>query len=70
MIGEFSQSGGDGRDITVYKDHAYSQGYGGSWTWHANGGGHHSDDFYTQSRGTEHLRGRTSPGGRVDIELN
>jgi len=53
-------------------NHAYYQGYSGGWTWQANGGGEGSDDFQTQARGMNWLRGRNDQlaGGRVDINLN
>jgi hypothetical protein len=52
-------------------DHAYNEGYAGIWTWQANGGGVHSDDFGTQARGLQHIRYRNDQnlGGRVAINL-
>lgn len=71
VVGELSQDGGDGRDITVMFDWAYNQGYAGIWTWQANGGGYHSDDFNTQARGLQFIRNRNNQnlGGRVAINL-
>ena len=71
VIGEFSQSGGDGRDITTQFDWAYTQGYSGAWSWQANASGENSDNFPNQARGLNSLRGRNdqSTGGRVDIQL-
>ena len=71
LLGEFSQSGGDGRDITSQFDWAYKQGYCGAWSWQANGGGEGSDNFDNQARGVASLRGRNdqNAGGRVDIIL-
>nr|BBB35836.1 endo-1,4-beta-mannanase [Eisenia fetida] len=70
-IGEFSQSGGDGRSITDQFDWAYTQGYCGAWSWQANGGGDNADSFATQAQGLNHLRGRNdqNAGGRIDIIL-
>lgn len=71
LLGEFSQTGGDGRTITDQFEWGYSQGYCGAWSWQANGGGDGSDDFATQALGLNHLRGRNdqNAGGRVDIVL-
>jgi hypothetical protein len=70
--GEFSQIGGDGRTIESIVNHAYYQGYAGAWTWQANGGGEGSDDFDTQAKALNWLRGRNDQlaGGRIDIDLN
>lgn len=71
VIGEFSQDGGDGRDITTMYEWAYSEGYSGAWSWQANGSGENSDDFDTQARGLERIRDRNDQnlGGRVNIDL-
>jgi len=71
LIGELSQVGGDGRDITTMFDWAYNQGYSGIWSWQANGGGDGSDNFATQARGLQSIRSRNdqSRGGRVAIVL-
>jgi mannan endo-1,4-beta-mannosidase len=71
ILGEFSQSGGDGRSIQEQFDWAYTQGYCGAWSWQANAGGEHADSFATQALGLNHLRGRNdqNAGGRVDIDL-
>ena len=37
VIGEYSQDGGDGRDITELIGHLFDNGYDGAWSWHANG---------------------------------
>jgi len=70
VIGEFSQEGGDGRDITELYEWAYTQGYSGGWSWQANAGGTKADDFDTQARGTQHLKGRDEKGGKIDIIIN
>jgi len=71
VLGELSQSGGDGRDITVMFDWAYNQGYSGVWSWQANGGGEGADSFINQVRGLQHIRNYNDPsrGGRVAISL-
>lgn len=70
VIGEFSQEGGDGRDISDLFEWTYTQGYSGGWSWQANAGGNNADDFDTQAKGTQHLKGRDGEGGKIDIHIN
>jgi len=71
IIGELSQEGGDGRDITAMFEWGYNQGYSGVWSWQANGGGDGADNFANQVRGLQHIRtwNDQNRGGRVAIVL-
>ena len=42
----------------------------GAWSWQANAGGENADDFDTQARGTQQLKGRNEEGGAIDIHFD
>ncbi|XP_077972454.1 mannan endo-1,4-beta-mannosidase-like isoform X2 [Styela clava] len=60
VIGEFSESGADGRKIEKLFKHAYYGEYAGCWSWHAKGTGKHSDSFTVQKRGLMSITGLSS----------
>lgn len=69
MIGEFSSSCAEGEGIDALWTHSYNNGYGGTWSWQYNGGGHCSDQPAQHRQGMNRIRHYTH-NGVIAVNIN
>ncbi|KAK7466626.1 hypothetical protein BaRGS_00037283, partial [Batillaria attramentaria] len=72
VIAEFNQARGAGMTIEEEFNYAYTHGYSGAWSWHANADGSDTDPTDTQMRGIASIRDKNdqTAGGRIAIDLS